>query len=141
MDCRTALLFSFAMHPQSRFTLFVILLLLLSSGNLYGVGLALWRRNSGSELVSDKWGTVAMLILACSQVMYLIFVFAWLFEWVRFFPGNPVQTAVIYCGFSLSAAALVTASCGLGLKRLMGIVVAFTTALLWLVAALGSVVA
>jgi hypothetical protein len=129
------------MHPQSRFSLFVILLLLISFGNSYGVGLALWRRNSASELSSDKWGTVAMIILACSQVLYLVFVFAWLFGWVRFFPGNPIQTAVIYCGLSLSAAALLPALLGLGLKRLMGIVVAFTTTLLWLIAAFGSAAA
>ena len=28
--------------------------------------------------------------LACSQILYLFF-FAWLFQWVRFYPGNPVQ--------------------------------------------------
>jgi len=33
------------MHPQSRLSLFAILLLLISSGNLYGIGLALWYRN------------------------------------------------------------------------------------------------
>jgi hypothetical protein len=126
------------MQPPSRLSLFVILLLLLSSGNLSGVGLALWRRNSASQFVPDKWGTMAMLILACSQVLYLIFVLAWVLEWVRFFPGNPIQTAAIYSGFFLSAAALVTASCGVGLMRLMGIIVAFTSALLWLFAAIGS---
>jgi hypothetical protein len=97
------------MHPQSRFSLFAVLLLLICSGNLLGVGLTLWRPNSDSEAVFDKWGTMAMLFLACNQVLYLIFFFAWLFEWIRFFPGNPVQTAAIYSGFSLSAAAFVAA--------------------------------
>jgi hypothetical protein len=131
------------MHPQSRLSFFAILLLLISLGNLYGIGLALWYHNSdsrkSSEALPDKWGTIAIVLLACSQVLYLVFFFAWLFQWVRFYPGNPVQTASIYCGFSLSAAALLTASFGLGLKRLMGIIIAFTTALLWLISAVGSV--
>jgi hypothetical protein len=131
------------MHPQSRLSFFAILLLLISLGNLHGIGLALWYHNSdslkSSEALPDKWGTIAIVFLACSQLLYLVFFFAWLFQWVRFYPGNPVQTTCIYCGFSLSAAALLTASFGLGLKRLMGIIIAFTTALLWLISAVGSV--
>ena len=131
------------MHPQSRLSLFAILLLLISLGNLYGIGLGLWYRKSDSltsgETLPDKWGTMAIVLLTFSQVLYLVFFFAWLFQWVRFYPGNPVQIASIACGFSLSAAALLTASFGLGLKRLMGIIIAFTTALLWLISAVGSV--
>jgi hypothetical protein len=131
------------MHPQSRLSLFATLLLLISSGNLYGIGLALWYHNSdslaSSKALPDKWGTMAIVFLACSQVLYLTFFFAWLFQWVRFYPGNPVQTISVVCGFSLSAAALLTASFGIGLKRLIGIIIAFTTALLWLISAVGSV--
>ena len=131
------------MHPQSRLSLFAILLLLISSGNLYGIGLALWYHNSdsltSSEALPDKWGTIAIVFLACSQVLSLFLFFAWLFQWVRFYPGNPVQTISIACGFSLSAAALLTAFFGLGLKRLIGIIIDFTTALLWLFSAVGSV--
>jgi hypothetical protein len=130
------------MHPQSGLSLFAILLLFISSGNLYGIGLALWYRDSdsltSSETLPDKWGTMAIVFLTCSQVLYLIFFFAWLFRWVRFYPGNTVQTLCIACGFSLSAAALLTASFGLGLRRLMGIIISFTTALLWLISAVGS---
>jgi hypothetical protein len=130
------------MHPQSRLSLFAVLLLLISSGNLYGIGLALWYRNSdsvmSSETLPDKWGTMAIVFLTCSQVLYLILFFAWLFQWIRFYPGNPVQTLSIRCGFSLSVAALLTASFGLGLKRPLGLIISLTTALLWLISALGS---
>jgi hypothetical protein len=131
------------MHPQTRLSLFAISLLLISAGNLYGIGLALWYRNSdaltSSDALPDKWGTMAIVFLACSQALYLLFFFAWLFQWVHFYPGNPLQTISIACGFSLSAAALLTASIGLGLKRLMGIIIAITTGLLWLISAVGSV--
>jgi hypothetical protein len=131
------------MHPQSRLSLFAILLLLISSGNLYGMGLAIWYQNSdsltSSKALPDKWGTIAIVLLACSQVLYLFFFFAWLFQWVRFYPGNPVETISIACGLSLSAGALLTASFGFGLKRLVGIIVALTTALLWFISAIGSV--
>jgi hypothetical protein len=126
------------MHPQSRFSLFAILLLLICFGNLWGIGLALLRRDSDSEAIVDRWGSMAMIFLACGQILYLVFIFAWLFEWMRFFPGNRVQSIAIYSGFFLSAAGLVTASCGVGVKRLVGVVVAFTTAFLWLTAAVGS---
>jgi hypothetical protein len=131
------------MYPQSHLSLFAILLLLISSGNLYGIGLALWYRKSDSltspETLPDKWGTMAMVFLTCSQVLYLIFFFAWLFQRARFYPGNPIQTISIACGFSLSAVALVAASFGLRPKRLIGVIIAFTTGLLWLISAAGSV--
>jgi hypothetical protein len=41
------------MHPQSRLSLLAILLLLISSGNLYGIGLALWYWNSDSLTPSE----------------------------------------------------------------------------------------
>jgi hypothetical protein len=135
------------MHPQSRFSVFAILLLLLSSANLYGIGLALLSRRSDSltwlKARPDKvgWGTMAIMLLACSQVLYLAFLFAWLFQWMRFYPGNPAQTFSIRSGLSLSTAALLMAPLGFGLKRVIGIIVAISTGLLWLVAALGSVVA
>jgi hypothetical protein len=134
------------MHPQSRFSLFVILLLFLSSSNLYGIGLALWYQSpdllTPSEANPDKrgWGTVAIMLLAFSQVLYLALVFAWLFQWMRFYPGNPVQTYSVYCGLSLSTAALLTAPLGFGLKRVIGIIVAFSTGLLWLIQAFASAV-
>src|SRR5258708_4409458 len=81
------------MHPQSRLSLFAILLLLISLGNLYGIGLGLWYRKSDSltsgETLPDKCGTMAIVLLTCSQALYLVFFFAWLFQWVRFYPGNP----------------------------------------------------
>ena len=131
------------MHQQSRVSLFAILLLLISLGNLYGIGLALWSHKSDSltpaETLPDKWGTTAIVLATCSQMLYLIFFFAWLGQWIRFYPSNPAQTISIACGFSLSTAALITASLGLRLKRLIGVIVAFTTGLLWLISAVGSV--
>jgi hypothetical protein len=139
MDLQSAALFILDTQPQSRFSLFSILLLVLSGANLYGVVLALLRPESRSKPVPDPWGTASMLMLTCSQVLYLIFVSAWLFKWVHFYPGNPVQMTAIYVGLLLSAAALLTAIAGSGLKRLMGIVVALTSALLWLITLIGSV--
>jgi len=124
------------MHPQSRLSLFAILLLLISSGKLYGsvwhVGTTTPTRSRRREHSPDKWGTIAIVLLACSQILYLIFFFTWLFQWVRFYPGNPVQTVSIACGFLLSAAGLLTASFGVGLKRLIGIIIAFTYFGAWL---------
>jgi hypothetical protein len=114
------------------------LLLIISFGNLYGLALALWRDASDPEGVPDKWGTIAIVLLTCSQLLSLIFLLAWFFQWMRFYPGNPVQIASIYCGLALSAASFVMACFGLGLKRLMGIAIAVTTALLWFIAAIGS---
>jgi len=37
-----------------------VLMLLISSGNLCAVGLALWCHNSDSEAVSDKWSAMAV---------------------------------------------------------------------------------
>ncbi len=131
------------MHAQSRLSLFAILQMLISLGNVYGIGLALWHRSSDSltlaEQLPNRWGSIAIVFLACSQVLYLILFSAWLFQWMRFYPGNPVETLSIACGFSLSAAALLTAPFGLGLKRGIGVIVAFTTALLWLISAAASV--
>jgi hypothetical protein len=126
------------MHPQSRLSLFTILLLIISFGNFYGIGVGLWHNKSDSETVSDTWGTMAIVFLAFNQMLYLVFVFAWLFQWMRFYPGNPVQGASVCCGFALSVASIVMACCGLGLKRVMGIAIAVTTALLWFMAAIGS---
>jgi hypothetical protein len=69
----------------------------------------------------------------------LISFFAWLLQWMRFYPGNPVQNAVALCGFALSAASLVMAGFAHGLKRLMGITIAFTTTLLWIIEGIASV--
>jgi hypothetical protein len=58
---------------------------------------------------------------------------------MRFYPGNPIQNAIGLCGFVLSAASLVMACFAHGLKRLMGITIAFTTTLLWIIEGVASV--
>jgi hypothetical protein len=126
------------MHPQSQFSVFAILLLLVSCGNLYGIGFALWE--DAKSAIADKWGSTAIVLVSCSQLLYFILLFAWLFHWMRFFPGNPVEAASIRCGLAFSAVALGAAPFGLGTKRLVGIVVASSTGLLWLIAAFGSAV-
>ncbi|MDQ1409839.1 MAG: hypothetical protein QOJ41_1574 [Acidobacteriaceae bacterium] len=128
------------MHPECRLSLLTILLLIISFGNLDGIGLALWHHNSDSESVRDRWGRIAIVFLTCSQLLALIFLPAWLPQWMRFYPGNPVQIASIYWGLALSPASFVMACLGQGLKRLMGITIAFSTALLWFFAAFGSAV-
>jgi hypothetical protein len=79
-----------------------------------------------------------LILVACSQLLYLLFALAWLFRWMHFYPGNPIQTAAILCGLSFSIAAACTSSVGRYPYSFITIIVAVVTAGMWLLAALGS---
>jgi hypothetical protein len=39
-------------------------------------------------------------IFSVQSVALFDLFFAWLFQWMRFYPGNPIQNAVGLCGFA-----------------------------------------
>ena len=86
----------------------------------------------------DFPGVVALSSASLSQLLYLGLFFAWLFHWMRFYPGNPIQTCSWVAGFLLSFIAFFAGFAASGLRRLAAIVVAVTTAFLWLLAAIAS---
>jgi hypothetical protein len=130
------------MHQTSRFSFFSSLLLLLSVADLYLVGLAVWYRYTEStippEAAHAKPRTLDLILVSCSQLLYLLFVLAWLFRWMNFYPGNPIQNGAILCGLSFSVAAACTAPFGPNSYSFITIVVAVVTAGMWLLAAIGS---
>src|SRR5947209_8674760 len=85
-----------------------IALLLISGGNLGLLAVAaFYPRN---ELTDDSvCPNLGILVAASSQVLYLIFCAAWLFEWMRFYPGNRIENSSILIGLALSGAALILA--------------------------------
>jgi hypothetical protein len=75
----------------------------------------------------------------CSQLLYVSFVTVWIFRWMRFYPGNPVEVAGTMIGLTLSVGACVTGELSHGLRRLAGIVVGGLTVVFWISAVLASV--
>ena len=119
------------------------LLLLLSLGNLTFSAMAFVRCPS-EDLSSQpfariKWSTLAIGLAGSSQLLYLVFVAAWIFRWLRFYPGNPIEMFAIFAGLTLSGAAFLTALFGAGLTRWAGVLSSAVTAFLWLLAAIASV--
>jgi hypothetical protein len=85
-------------------------------------------------------GSLALGLAFSSQILYLAFTVAWLFKWMRFYPGNPIETYGIMAGLFLSAGAFVTALLfGTGVKRCAGVASSIITAGLWLLSAVASV--
>jgi len=125
-----------------------ILLLALSFGNLSLVVIALVRRDDESNEIAEPvspranfFGTLALALVSAGQLFYLVLVAAWQQHWMRFYPGNPIQTYSLIAGILLSGSAFLLASAGTGLKRLAGMIVAATTGFLWLLVAIASAVA
>lgn len=79
-----------------------------------------------------------MMIAFLSQVLYLVFLAAWQFRWVRLYPGAPVY-GVAPVGLVLSFSGLVIAFFGSGPKRWISFIVSIAIAVLWLLAAVVSV--
>jgi hypothetical protein len=132
------------MHQTSHFSPLTLLLLLMSAANLYGIGVSMWwYRHSEpatpAKPMREKWGILALILSSCSQLLYLLFFFAWLFQWIHFYPGNPIENIAILCGRSFSTAALCIAFFGPSSQRIVTIVVAVTTTGMWLLAAVASV--
>jgi len=120
----------------------VFFLLLTANIGLVAVGFLHRCTESSIEYASRMAtlaGTVALALASSSQILFLAYAAAGRFAWVRFYPGNPIQTYAILTGVILSASALVTALFGSGLKRIAGFLVAVTTAGLWVLAAVASV--
>jgi hypothetical protein len=78
------------------------------------------------------WGTTAIVIAGHSQLLYLALVLTWWFRWMRFYPGNPIEHDVFFGGLLLSGAGLLTSVLGIGFKRCVGVGVAATTGVMWI---------
>jgi len=84
-------------------------------------------------------GRLSLLLASGTQMLYIAFVAAWWFQWMKFYPGRPIETVGILSGLLLSAGALVIGMFGTGLRRTAVAFVGFTTGLLWLLSAVASV--
>jgi hypothetical protein len=116
-----------------------ILLLALSFANL-----GLRHDDESSEIEesvsprSNFFGILALALVSAGQLLYLVLVAAWQQHWMKFYPGAPIQTYSLMAGMLLSVGAFFFASAGTGPKRLTGMIVAVTTAFLWLLSAVAS---
>jgi hypothetical protein len=131
------------MGKDTHLSLMTTLLLLISFGNLCSCLVALVHspdeNASALPLKSTSWSAIALALASGSQLLYLAFSAAWLFRWIRFYPGNTVESLAILAGLTLSAGAFVIALFGGGLKRWAGVFGSAITALLWLLSAVASV--
>lgn len=138
--CFESLPASIEVHFSAETTIF--LLLLTANIGLVTVAFLYGGSEPSVEHPSRKgttFGTGALALASGSQILFLAYALAGRFGWVRFYPGNPIQTYTILAGVILSAAAFVAGLFGTGLKRWAGLLVAVTTAGLWFLAAVASV--
>ena len=123
-----------------------VFVLLISGTNLYCLAYALFLNEQGSAAfqltrIKLKWAARMSIILTfLSQTLYLVFLAAWLFHWVCFYPGAPVYR-VVPTGFALSFFGLVAALLGTSPKNWVSFMVSLTTASLWIIAGVVSVAA
>jgi hypothetical protein len=119
-----------------------VAVLLISCVNLGLVAFAAAYRDESESDASGaadrKRGGLSLVLVTTSQLVYLLFVAAWLFRWMRFYSGNPVENCAILSGLLLSVAAAVTAVRGAGLRLCASLFVSATTTGLWLLAAIAS---
>jgi len=105
--------------------------------------MATWRKDPGSSTQLKSWrhelGAIVMFLVGLSQTIYVVFVFAWLYGWIRFYPGAPAETFAIWSGLLLSVTALLIAPFAIGPRRWVGVGVALVTAAMWLFAGAVSV--
>jgi hypothetical protein len=131
------------MHQTAHLELPTVALLLLSAINLWTIGMATWRKDPESSTQLTSWrhelGAVVLFLVGLSQTIYVVFVFAWLYGWVRFYPGATAETFAIWSGLILSVTALVIAPFAIGPRRWVGVGVALVTAAMWLFAGAVSV--
>ena len=131
------------MHQRAQLELPTVALLLLSAINLWAIGMATWRKDPESSTQLKSWrhelGAVVLFLVGLSQTIYVVFVFAWLYGWVRFYPGATAETFAIWSGLILSVTALVIAPFAIGPRRWVGVGVALVTAAMWLFAGAVSV--
>src|SRR5690348_309408 len=96
--------------------------LLISGTNLCCLAYALFPNEQGAPdlqltRIKLKWAAPLSMVLAfLSQALYLFTLAAWVFHWVRSYPGSPIyHTTPI--GLALSFFGVVTAFIGTGAKR------------------------
>jgi hypothetical protein len=119
------------------FATFVVLL--ISGANLCGLAFALLLNEQHEPGIKLPLAAeLSMMMAFLSQALYLVFLAAWQFRWVRFYPGAPVYR-IVPVGLVLSFFGLVIAFFGIGPKRWISFMVSITTAVLWLLAAVVSV--
>jgi hypothetical protein len=115
----------------------------MSIANLGLLGAAAWypedHREAEVSTFRRRAGIITLLLGLCSQVLYLVFVLIWLFGWMPFYPGNPVEGIATSAGLLLSTAGCVVAALGIGLRRCVGLASGVMTGFLWLLAAAASV--
>lgn len=113
--------------------------LLISVANLCGLAFALLLNEQHEPGIKLTWAAeLSMTMAFLSQVLYLVFLAAWQFRWVRFYPGAPVYS-VVPVGLVLSFSGLVIAFFGIGPKRWISSIVSIAIAVLWLLAGVVSV--
>ena len=131
------------MHQTPRLAFFTVLMLLISFFNFVCVGIALAKRaftsDTPSKNTSELQGKFGLIFILSSQLLYVLMVLAWQFEWIRFDHGNPLVAIANYCGFALSAAALYLALVESGSDRSLMIAGAAITVGMWVFTALASV--
>jgi hypothetical protein len=121
-----------------------VVVLLISGTNLCGLAYALFLNEKGAPefhltRIQLNWAAPLSMILAfLSQALYFVVLAAWVFRWVRFYPGAPIYHTTLI-GFALSFFGLVTAFIGTGAKRWVSLMVSLTTGLLWILVAIVSV--
>jgi hypothetical protein len=134
------------MHISLATFVALVVELLISGVNLCALAYALFSKAQADPerlLIRPKftWATPLSLILPfLSQVLYLALLPAWLFHWVRFYPGAPIYRT-IPVGFALSFFGAVTALLGTSERRWIGLMVSLVTASLWISCAIVSVAA
>jgi hypothetical protein len=120
-----------------------VVVLLISGTNLCGLAYALFQTEKGEPdlhftRIQLNWAAPLSMILAfLSQALYLVGLAAWVFRWVRFYPGAPIYHTTLI-GFALSFFGLVAAFLGIGAKRWISLMVSLTTGLLWILDAIVS---
>lgn len=86
-----------------------------------------------------RWSTIGIVLAGGSQLLYLVFSAVWLFRWIRFYPGNPIEIGAILAGLTLCVVGFVIALFGEGLRRWAGVIYCAATTIPWLLAAIASV--
>jgi hypothetical protein len=69
--------------------------LLISVANLCGLAFAVLLNEQHEPAIKLTWAAeLSMTMAFLSQLLYLVFLAAWQFRWVRFYPGAPVYSVV-----------------------------------------------
>jgi hypothetical protein len=124
------------MNFLRQLSLFDLLVLILCGGNLCLVIYAFLKTetDSGSTGEMSKHHNMVLIPGAPSQTLYLLFLLAWRYRWMRFYPGNSVHLRVMGAGILLSAASIFSGLLGTKSRGIVSVVVGASTGLLWFLA-------